>query len=102
MGEVKLDGYICDRCEHTWISRNLNGCEGEEKPKVCPKCKSPYWNIPRKNESAARSVRETKKETEKLEGAELNSLSVVSDFDSSGLFPPRKLKKEVASLFPPK
>jgi len=21
-----------------------------EEPKVCPKCKSPYWNTPRKSE----------------------------------------------------
>lgn len=44
MGEIKVKGYICERCSHTWIPRiNSNA-----KPLVCPKCKSPYWNIPRK------------------------------------------------------
>ena len=28
---------------HDWITR------GNDTPKVCPKCKSPYWNTPRKN-----------------------------------------------------
>jgi len=32
----------CERCEHEWITRS------KETPKVCPKCKSPYWNNPRK------------------------------------------------------
>lgn len=44
MGEIKLDGYICERCEHTWVSRSTS----EGKPTVCPKCKSPYWDTPRK------------------------------------------------------
>ena len=45
MGEIKLDGFICERCEHTWLSR----FSSEQKPTVCPKCKSPYWHTPRKN-----------------------------------------------------
>ena len=28
----------CNRCDHKWYSRTPN------EPKVCPKCKSPYWN----------------------------------------------------------
>ena len=31
------------RCGHEWITRT------EEAPVVCPKCKSPYWNMPRRN-----------------------------------------------------
>ena len=41
--QVKLDGYKCERCSHTWIPRSTT--EGE--PVICPKCKSPYWNRPR-------------------------------------------------------
>jgi len=33
---------VCIRCSHTWESR-------VENPKVCPKCKSPYWNTKRRN-----------------------------------------------------
>ena len=34
----------CKRCGHKWRPRQ------NKLPKVCPnpKCKSPYWNIPRK------------------------------------------------------
>lgn len=31
----------CLRCGHEWVSR-------KERPYVCPKCKSPYWNVPKK------------------------------------------------------
>jgi DNA-directed RNA polymerase subunit RPC12/RpoP len=30
--------FICNRCGHKWTPRE-NG-----EPKVCPNCKSPYWN----------------------------------------------------------
>jgi len=42
MGEIKLPGFVCERCEHTWVGRNGG------KPVVCPSCKSPYWDTPRK------------------------------------------------------
>lgn len=41
---ITVMGYQCDRCSHEWIPRG----ESEEEPRVCPKCKSPYWNRPRK------------------------------------------------------
>jgi len=46
MGKVKIEveGFECERCGHQWIPR------GNENPSVCPKCKSPYWNKPRKRE----------------------------------------------------
>ncbi|HEY9485001.1 MAG TPA: hypothetical protein VIQ04_00035, partial [Nitrososphaeraceae archaeon] len=45
MGEIILKGYQCERCSHKWVPR-----EGGNYPKVCPKCKSPYWDKPRKSE----------------------------------------------------
>ena len=48
MAKVKLSGYRCERCGHEWVPRN------DAAPLVCPKCKSPYWNLPR--ERAVRSV----------------------------------------------
>jgi predicted Zn-ribbon and HTH transcriptional regulator len=42
MAEITLKGYQCERCGHKWVPRE------EEFPKVCPKCKSPYWNTARK------------------------------------------------------
>jgi predicted Zn-ribbon and HTH transcriptional regulator len=41
MARIKLDGFKCERCSHEWVKR------GGDDPKVCPKCKSPYWNKPR-------------------------------------------------------
>jgi predicted Zn-ribbon and HTH transcriptional regulator len=32
----------CARCGHQWRTRT------EDKPIICPSCKSPYWNTPRK------------------------------------------------------
>lgn len=44
MAKVQLTvwGWRCERCEHEWIPRE------SQEPRVCPKCKSPYWNRPRK------------------------------------------------------
>lgn len=46
MGRVPITvmGYRCERCDHEWIPR-----DAEQEPRVCPKCKSPYWNRPRKS-----------------------------------------------------
>jgi hypothetical protein len=40
-----LKGYKCDRCEHIWKPRSKIK---EELPTIRPKCKSPYWNKPRR------------------------------------------------------
>ncbi len=42
MVKVKLDGFRCDRCGHAWVPRR------KAQPIICPRCKSPYWNKPRK------------------------------------------------------
>lgn len=39
-----LSGYKCDRCNHEWVAR----IKIAEDPTICPKCKSPYWNKPRR------------------------------------------------------
>lgn len=41
---ITVMGYRCERCSHEWIPK-----DAEIEPSVCPKCKSPYWNKPRKN-----------------------------------------------------
>lgn len=35
---VDLPEFVCLRCGHCWYPRK------PEKPTVCPKCKSPYWD----------------------------------------------------------
>ncbi len=39
---IEVYRHTCGRCAHVWRS-DLN------KPVVCPKCKSPYWDKPRKS-----------------------------------------------------
>lgn len=41
---ITVMGFRCERCNHEWIPRDV-----EQEPAVCPKCKSPYWNRPRKS-----------------------------------------------------
>ena len=41
---ITVMGCSCDRCGHEWIPRDY-----ENDPAVCPKCKSPYWNKPRRS-----------------------------------------------------
>ena len=36
--KVEVDGYRCTRCGHEWLPRK------DEKPRVCPRCKSPFWD----------------------------------------------------------
>jgi hypothetical protein len=47
MGRVPITvmGFRCERCEYEWIPRSAS----DEGPATCPRCKSPYWNRPRKN-----------------------------------------------------
>ena len=38
---ITVMGYRCERCGHEWVPR------GDDEPRVCARCKSPYWNRPR-------------------------------------------------------
>jgi uncharacterized protein with PIN domain len=47
---MKMSGHRCERCGHEWVPRGPRaenrpkGKAGESaKPRLCPKCKSPYW-----------------------------------------------------------
>jgi predicted nucleic acid-binding Zn-ribbon protein len=42
---VLIKGHRCMRCKHTWRPKRLKLI-----PTVCPKCKSPYWKQPYKEE----------------------------------------------------
>lgn len=42
---ITVMGFRCERCGHEWIPRGPL----DDEPKVCPSCKSPYWNKPRKS-----------------------------------------------------
>ena len=44
MPKIQIPGYLCTRCDHTWVPRV------PETPATCPKCKSAFWDRPRKRE----------------------------------------------------
>jgi hypothetical protein len=48
--EKMVWAFRCERCAHEWIPKKL-WTQGEPLPMVCPSCKSPYWNKPRKEET---------------------------------------------------
>ena len=62
MGRITVEACVCERCGHIWIPKSLRhgpksaaaatkSSENEivlEEPIVCPKCRSPYWNKPRR------------------------------------------------------
>lgn len=56
MARIKADAYKCERCEHVWLPRNT-----DKEPRVCPKCKSPYWNTPRKQNTSKPNTQKRKK-----------------------------------------
>jgi len=39
--EFRLMTFICLRCDRMWYPRK------PVKPTVCPRCHSPYWNMPK-------------------------------------------------------
>ena len=51
MAYVTIEGYLCERCGYRWAARNGgNGLRSKVDPRVCPHCKSPYWNKARQRQ----------------------------------------------------
>ena len=44
MARILIEGFLCERCKYRWVPRQST----KKEPKICPKCKSAYWNKPRK------------------------------------------------------
>ena len=48
---IDVNAFLCLRCGHKWIPRvSMEELEGEikEKPRICPNCKSAYWDLEKK------------------------------------------------------
>jgi DNA-directed RNA polymerase subunit RPC12/RpoP len=71
---ITVMGYRCERCNHEWIPK-----DAQKEPSVCPKCKSPYWNRPRKATSMLTyedfrdKIRQTLQETGPLTWTEIRT-----------------------------
>lgn len=55
---LKLPQLKCERCGNVWIPRVSN-------VRVCSKCKSPYWDVPKKK--SIRQIAHEKREAKKLD-----------------------------------
>jgi DNA-directed RNA polymerase subunit RPC12/RpoP len=75
--------FKCKRCNHEWPSK-------QERPRVCPKCKSPYWDKERKN--APNKAFNKYLKGEPLSDSEKRSLDEYGD-DNCGLLPVRQFEK---------
>jgi len=42
--KIIVEGWQCCRCTYKWIPKKKT-----QVPIICPKCNSPYWDVPRKN-----------------------------------------------------
>lgn len=47
LNKAERNCWECKRCMHKWTAKKAYHRKGE-KPKVCPRCKSPYWSTERK------------------------------------------------------
>ena len=45
VARITVDEFTCERCGYAWIARVV---PASQQPARCAKCKSPYWNSPRK------------------------------------------------------
>ena len=50
MSKKNIIKFKCKRCKHSWFPRDEVYITGKEKPIICPKCKSPYWDKDYKKE----------------------------------------------------
>jgi predicted Zn-ribbon and HTH transcriptional regulator len=51
---ITLPGYRCERCGHEWCARkSKNAPEQGGPPKICPKCKSAWWDTPKRGDAGA-------------------------------------------------
>ena len=75
-------GFKCDRCEHEWVPRTL-----ETEPRVCPKCKSPYWNVPRKKANTYEEFRDKIRSALDVGGEPMTWTEVRTETGLPQLFP---------------
>ncbi len=51
---LTVNAFHCLRCGYEWIPRvNMRQLKEKivDKPRICPNCKSPYWDLPKKNKN---------------------------------------------------
>lgn len=52
---VLIIGHKCYRCGHKWVPERL---DFSKIPKVCPKCKSAYWDTPKQDKKHLPAIKQ--------------------------------------------
>ena len=81
---ITVMGFRCERCENEWIPRHI-----EQEPRNCPRCKSPYWNKPRRkgNPMTYEAFRDTIKATLQDAGRPLTWTEIRTEVKLPQMFP---------------
>ncbi len=80
-----LTEHVCTRCQYHWWPRQVT------TPKRCARCKSPYWNSPRKQPPVAKPIR--------LDVARLKAgIAQTPEAIRAKLEPDRSMKRALAVL----
>ena len=82
---ITVMGYRCERCGHEWIPMDFN-----IEPRVCPKCKSPYWNRPRRSMMTYENFRDQIAKTLKQAGKPLTWTEIRTTAKLPQAFPNNK------------
>lgn len=69
MGKTTIEAFQCDRCGHAWIPR----LKIDEDPTICPKCKSAYWNKPRRIDIAKGHLTNPRVKNPTIKGGKIKS-----------------------------
>jgi len=74
MVPITVMGYRCERCGGEWVPKELG-----REPVACPRCKSPYWNRPKRSapmltyENFRDKIRESLKQSGSLTWTEIRT-----------------------------
>jgi hypothetical protein len=76
-------GFRCERCKHEWLPKSSSGKE----PRVCPACKTPYWNEPKKMTMTYEQFRDKIEKTIRDAGSPLTWTEIRTTAGLYQLFP---------------
>lgn len=79
---ITMMGFKCERCGHEWIPR-----DSDHEPETCPKCKSPYWNRPRRSMISYEDFRDKIKKTLRETGGSLTWTEIRTKAKLPQMFP---------------
>ena len=69
--------YQCLRCLYSWFARS------EDRPIVCPKCHSPYWDKPRGTLSTLKSMNNTERRAYKWLSSQIPKQTITFQHSTS-------------------